>query len=347
MKLQRKYYLNNLSKYRGELYGFSILWIVFYHAFLIQYDWSGVFSVFSVGYLGVEIFLFLSGISLYFSMAADHKLYHFYIKRIIRLLIPMFTILTPYYIHLLNQESISPVSFLIKLFLRLSTLQFWIDGSQQTWFVSMILIAYALYPLIFRIITHKNNIKNHILTATFLCLSEYCLCAFAYIWLPEVWLNNKVALLRFPIFTLGCFFGPYVYKRMQVSLLFVPCNFFISILSIYIITRSTLPNSFKLTIRTIVGVSISICLSYIFQITTSHGLGFINKAFRFLGSITLEMYLFHIMAINIYKKSTYYEMGNLPRYVVLMLFCFFVSFLYSLVDKWLIKRLNGKLLKAK
>ena len=160
-------------------------------------------------------------------MTADNNLHHFYMKRFARLLIPMFTILTPFFIYRFSQEGISPVRILIKLFLHLSTLQFWIDGFQQTWF------------------------------------------------------------------------------------------------------------------------SISICLSYVFQITASHSLGFINRIFRFLGSITLEMYLVHIMAIIIYNRSAFHERGNLIRYFILMLLCFIASYLYSLLDMWLIKRLNRRLLKTK
>ena len=56
MKSDKKFSLYYLSKYRGELYGVSMIWIVLHHAYLIGYKWSGISSVFAVGYLGVEIF---------------------------------------------------------------------------------------------------------------------------------------------------------------------------------------------------------------------------------------------------------------------------------------------------
>ena len=108
MKSKNSFSLYNLSRYRGELYGVSMMLIVLYHAYLAGYEWSGIFSVFTVGYLGVEVFLFLSGISLFFSYTADNSLLHFYIKRILRLWIPVFLILCPYYIWSYVKTSASP-----------------------------------------------------------------------------------------------------------------------------------------------------------------------------------------------------------------------------------------------
>lgn len=66
--------LGIISKFRNEIYGFSIIWIVLFHGAAInKVDYSFGCSVLyplqaflSIGNVGVDIFLFLSGVSLLF-----------------------------------------------------------------------------------------------------------------------------------------------------------------------------------------------------------------------------------------------------------------------------------------
>lgn len=62
----------DLSKYRSQIYALSILWIVVFHVLEIfsdkfQFNWLFAI-VFNNGNIGVDIFLFLSGISMAYSM---------------------------------------------------------------------------------------------------------------------------------------------------------------------------------------------------------------------------------------------------------------------------------------
>ena len=59
--------LSLLSSYRGALMGIAIIWVMLYH--LGNIDVSVISVIFGVGYGGVDIFLFLSGFGLYFSMS--------------------------------------------------------------------------------------------------------------------------------------------------------------------------------------------------------------------------------------------------------------------------------------
>ena len=63
--------LSILSTYRTELFGLSIIWIMMYHSYLCEISPPVLFRWIALGSTGVEIFLFLSGIGLYYSY---HKL---------------------------------------------------------------------------------------------------------------------------------------------------------------------------------------------------------------------------------------------------------------------------------
>lgn len=68
----------NLSRYRNELKGVAILWVVFFHA---QLGLDGVwYQIQRIGYGGVDIFFFLSGFGLYHSLEKDADLGR-YLKR--------------------------------------------------------------------------------------------------------------------------------------------------------------------------------------------------------------------------------------------------------------------------
>lgn len=74
----------NLSRYRNEIKGIAILWVVFFHAHL---DLDGfLYQIQRIGYGGVDIFFFLSGYGLYYSLAKDADLGRYMKRRGERLL---------------------------------------------------------------------------------------------------------------------------------------------------------------------------------------------------------------------------------------------------------------------
>ncbi len=68
----------NLSRYRNELKGVAILWVVLFHAQLGLEDF--LYQVQRIGYGGVDLFFFLSGYGLYYSLEKDADLGR-YLKR--------------------------------------------------------------------------------------------------------------------------------------------------------------------------------------------------------------------------------------------------------------------------
>lgn len=62
--------LSNISRYRGELMGAAMLFIILFHVGLPRNDLF--FGLRRMGNIGVDIFLFLSGIGLWFSWVKSH-----------------------------------------------------------------------------------------------------------------------------------------------------------------------------------------------------------------------------------------------------------------------------------
>lgn len=146
-----------LSRYRSELMGISILWIVLFHTVAWKHNqlpgvMSDLYGLLFHGYLGVEIFLLLSGIGLYYSLQKNGSLSHFYRKRLQRLLLPYLTVglcFFGYYDLLISGH----VGQFIK---DISLYSFWAEGNRILWFIALIIPLYIVYPGIFKIVNSDH-----------------------------------------------------------------------------------------------------------------------------------------------------------------------------------------------
>ena len=68
--MKRRTDLNVISGERAGLFGAAILWIMLFHSTL-RLTWPPLHLIKATGYAGVDVFLFLSGIGLYYSMEKD------------------------------------------------------------------------------------------------------------------------------------------------------------------------------------------------------------------------------------------------------------------------------------
>ena len=73
----------DLSRYRGELMGAAMLFIVLFHVDLPRYDLY--YGLRRCGNVGVDMFLFLSGIGLWYSWSKNTSLRQFFLNRYIRI----------------------------------------------------------------------------------------------------------------------------------------------------------------------------------------------------------------------------------------------------------------------
>lgn len=88
-----------VSRYRGEIYGFLILWIMLFHGCILDVyffsdvpvlKYAGIFI--NHGNAGVESFLLLSGISLYYSFQRNRDIGQYVQKRFLKVYLPVLII---------------------------------------------------------------------------------------------------------------------------------------------------------------------------------------------------------------------------------------------------------------
>lgn len=145
--------LNDLSVYRGMLMGFAILIIVFYH-FCNRGGTTNIDklfrALFSQGYVGVDIFMVVSGLGLSFSLLKNDNLREYYIKRWVRIF-PFFTFITLIECWIIKGESLG-----LSL-LRSTTLGYWFGFPYIDWYVPAIVGLYAFFPIIFHLVVKPRR----------------------------------------------------------------------------------------------------------------------------------------------------------------------------------------------
>ena len=150
-----------LSKYRGAVMGFAALWIFIFHEYTVLSPagtaiYTAAKFVKSIGFAGVDIFLFLSGYGLCFSMERG-GVGRFYLRRALRIL-PTLLITAIGYALL---EGWTPLDFLKNV----TGWSFWFKNVNSfLWFMPAIMALYALFPVYYSLLRRQKSPEIFTLT---------------------------------------------------------------------------------------------------------------------------------------------------------------------------------------
>ena len=133
--------LSLLSKYRTELMGFAIICVYLFH----MSDLKDMNIIFRYGYMGVDIFILLSGIGLVYSWEKNSNIKNFYIKRFSRIFPAYFIVAVIYLVYKAIFETKEGIKGSIYL---LTGLNFWKYGDRIFWYIPSIMALYIIFPLI-------------------------------------------------------------------------------------------------------------------------------------------------------------------------------------------------------
>ena len=194
---------SDISEYRGELFGLAIISIIIFHYFesvsaasyaghtlkLLAKLYNG-----SVGSVGVDIFVILSGFGIYYALSKRPALKDFYRKRLNRVIIPYCILGGLFWVvkDLLRNQGVW------KFFYDYSLLSFWGRGVRTFWYISCISVLYLVAPLAF--------LKRR--TTVLFCYGFFILISVAIFFLSgECFGNIEIAVLRMPWFFAGMYCG--------------------------------------------------------------------------------------------------------------------------------------------
>ncbi len=288
----KKYNLGLISTNRNTIYGLSILWIMLFHSSIV-FSSPLITSIKNLGKYGVDIFLFVSGISLYFSFEKSNNLKAFYIKRLKRVVIPTLLIVIPYYaLYFVLYYHYFKLDFYFSI---ITGLDLFVTGGRGIWFITAILLCYLAYPFLHKLFRQNNSVLALVILLTICVLVNYTISRL----FPAFWQNSEILFYRFPVFIIGAFAGKYVFEDKTL-----PFNrIFIAIGSIAIMLGYIFANQFIKDIFSIryVIIPCAICATIIFSVLGSFRP--INKLMSFISPITLEIYLCHERILFVLSKA--------------------------------------------
>lgn len=265
------------SRQRTPLMGFAIIWIMLFHL-NCQGD-SLLIRVFSTGYLGVEIFCFVSGIGAFFSLCKNDNVKDYFVRKAKRILPVYYLIEIPWMIVLacigcVSIRYITGIIFIITPFL----------GSLATWFVTFIIICYVISPCIYHLVKHSL-----FYVVIFVIIISYFVSLF----------YQSIIFSRLPIFIIGMIIGYVIKKEENKESIYKPqivVHLLIVVFSLLFLSGIFI-HGYEI-VRQICVIIFAYGLTFIFE-----KMSIFRVFFSFFGEITLELYLLHEYIVFIYLNN--------------------------------------------
>lgn len=194
----------DIFKYRSVWMGIAILWVTVYHSSL-SLSWILPWKV--LGYGGVDIFFFASGLGCYYSLHKQSDPFLFMAKRLKRILPPYYFVLVFWLsIHIfVFQISFTPVEILSNLF---CTGTFCGADHQFNWYVSGVWLSYLLAPLFVSYIDRSTGLRR--------VFPVIVLFLISVTFLPFSW-NMSLSFTRLPIFYIGMLFSKSAQEKNSIA----------------------------------------------------------------------------------------------------------------------------------
>lgn len=199
-----------LSRCRGELMGLAMLWVMQFHSFAWRPKWQWLYYVKGLGFCGVDIFLFLSGMGLALSLCRKKQSYGGYLKRRLVRVLPTYWLVVGIYgvaLRLAGRTTLKTVAWTI------STLFYWFGKPHYfNWYVPALLGFYLLTPLTVALLRRVKY--PQIVTAL---TWAACFAVHQLMSAPALGEIKGGFVMRLPVFVLGCVIGIWLAEERQLT----------------------------------------------------------------------------------------------------------------------------------
>lgn len=307
----------SVSKFRSELMGLACLWVMLFHNF---FDWPNLLYPLQrfafYGNLGVDIFLLLSGVGLYYAWSKKPTLGDFYARRFVRVLIPYVLLAVPYWVFW--DLYLGKGDFLMDLF----QLSLPLNRVVTTWYISAICVMYLFYPLIARFIFIGDRWTRTVI----LCGVIMLYCLHCYYKDYKIYYNCEIALTRTAVFVIGCALGKSVKDNEPIASHHLPLSILWIILNEILRRHVTLGTAW---VRfSYIPLSLSVCIVLCWVLEQLENCGGMRKFLCFFGERSLELYLSHVLISEVfynYIPVRAWDRWGIGTYAVILLISLGIS----------------------
>lgn len=328
---------NLLSKYRNELFGLSVIGIIILHFFEditssemtsgLTFKIAQLYS-WLIGSTGVDIFLFLSGMGLFYSLKKKYDIKLFYYNRLKRLLIPYIILGAVYWVYI---DLIFKNTGILHFLADFSLITLWTEGETHFWYVSFIIICYLCYPLLFRSFSNEKSANRNFAIISVIYVAVLTAVSLIF---PEWYALVEIAVTRFWVFIFGSWAGMLIYNKKTIRftilmLLGIPVRLFaLGIKLTGLSFASIFDIEYPLNRWIISWCGISIMMIFVILLEAIKSDKF-NRSLSAVGAYSLELYIVHVSVRTIMNYNGLYTYKALNYLIVII-----VSIIVSLLLKW-------------
>lgn len=307
--------LEYFSKYRTQIMGVATFMILLCHAVDRGVEMPTIMRwILGFGNYGVDIFLFVSGLGLYYSLLTyKGNIISWYKRRYRRILIPYAIISIPYWLYYCYITDLGFLDFLYYL----STLGFWCEH-KGAWFVAFLFPLYLITPILYKNI--KTGRKGVI----------YVIILIILVGLLTLLPNNECPILsnivfafkRFPCYILGLFVGNLINTNQNITV------FKVVIICVVVYPIYKLLSAVNIDAAWLLFIPIILLITLFIHIVKG---GIFDRIFSILGVISLESYLTNIYLGDI--LSSYQFPSMMIMYLIVVIVGILISLLVSELSK--------------
>lgn len=318
--------LANISRFRAEQMGAAMLFVILFHVALDRGD--PFYGLRRCGNVGVDIFLFLSGVGLWFSWVKTPDVLRFYRRRLLRIVPTWIVVATAFYLpDYLGARRFS--RSLVDLIGDITiNWDFWLHDELTFWYVPAIMLLYLLAPWYMRLIE-----RHAIYRWLPLLMVVWCVMVQWVLPIHHAVGHLEIFWSRVPIFFIGINCGALVksgYKVEGDAVWLLLITFLMTFgTSLYL--EQVRHGHFPLFVERMLYIPFTVCsvllMNRIFRRTPE----WVNRAFRFVGALSLEAYLIHIHFVLVYVQP--HGLGYWPT--------FLITVAITLPLAWMVQRVVG------
>lgn len=276
-----------LSKYRSELMGVAMLWVMLFHAVDLEPPIPLFHEIRAAGFGGVDIFILLSAMGLAMSLDRREQEFIPFMARRARRILPAYYVVMVAYTLFSIARGTAPLSALIW---NATLLDYWVHSiGAFNWYVSGIMLFYAITPFCFKKLKKAAHRELWVAAGVVLGL------AVCHIMMADGYWNHMDFFYRVPIFLVGLLMGLYVREGRKLGnrgvLFWGLC---LAAGAAYLMANHRYPDSIwfplcQLFLLTTVPMCLILCLCF-----EKLPLGWLRKFLRLVGEHSLEIYLLNV-----------------------------------------------------
>lgn len=277
-----------LSRHRGQLMGVSILFIVLFHIGLPRTD--AFFGLKRMGNVGVDLFFFLSGIGLWYAWCKRSETWHFYRRRLLRILPAWLVVATAFYL----PDYLGPQRFSSSLPDLLGDItinwDFWIHDELTFWYIPATLLLYLLAPWYMRLVQRDAVWRWLPVLMILWCVAvQYVAPIHAAVGHIEIFWS------RVPIFFIGIAMGEWV-RQGRATTPATPWALVLTMavsLALCIYLEQALHGRFPIFLERMAYIPLTISGALLMVQGISRLPARVASTLAMVGSLSLEIYLIH------------------------------------------------------